>query len=126
RRLGLSMHAQLHPAGAREGRIRLGAMARDDNMDALKERGEGAPNGPVLERIRAYFADAAGTAARYLARPDGPRVGALAFNGWDTHINEGIAVGLLANLFGALDGAFHAVEIGVGNACKETVVAVLT
>ena len=126
RLLDLYNHTDPDLARALEGRIRLAAMARDGNMDAMQERGEGAPNGPVLERIRAYFADAAGTAARYLARPDGPRVGALAFNGWDTHINEGIAVGLLANLFGALDGAFHAIEIGVGNAWKETVVAVVT
>ena len=82
--------------------------------------------GLCLERIRAYFADAAGTAAKYLARPDGPRVGALAFNGWDTHINEGIATGLLANLFGALDGAFRAIETNMGDAWRETVVAVVT
>src|SRR4029079_8713065 len=56
----------------------------------------------------------------------GPRVGALAFNGWDTHINEGIASGLLANLFGALDGAFRAIETGTGDAWKDTVVAVVT
>lgn len=125
----LDLYSQTDPELARalEGRIRLAAMARDGNMDAMKERGEAGPaNGPVLERIRAYFADAAGTAAKYLARPDGPRVGALAFNGWDTHINEGIASGLLANLFGALDGAFHAIETGSGEAWNETVVAVVT
>ncbi|HEY3911444.1 MAG TPA: hypothetical protein VGM07_16375 [Stellaceae bacterium] len=37
--------------------------------------------------MRAYFADAAGTAAKFLAREDGPHVGALAFDGWDTHVN---------------------------------------
>jgi uncharacterized protein (DUF1501 family) len=101
-------------------------MARDGNMDAMKERGDGQPVAPGIERVRSYFADAAGTAAKYLARPDGPRVGALAFNGWDTHINEGIASGLLANLFGALDGAFHAIETGAGDAWPDTVVAVVT
>ena len=29
------------------------------------------------------------TAAKFLARPNGPRIGALAFDGWDTHANEG-------------------------------------
>jgi uncharacterized protein (DUF1501 family) len=101
-------------------------MARDGNMDAMTERGDAPLAAPVIERVRAYFADAAGTAAKYLARPDGPRVGALAFNGWDTHINEGIASGLLANLFGALDGAFHAIETGAGGAWADTVVAVVT
>lgn len=28
---------------------------------------------------------AAGAAANFMARADGPRVGALAFDGWDTH-----------------------------------------
>src|SRR5262245_56343291 len=35
-----------------------------------------------------YFAEAVGAAAKFLAQPDGPRVGALALNGWDTHYNE--------------------------------------
>jgi len=126
RLLDLYSHTDPELARALESRIRLAAMSRDGNMDAMKERGETPRSGPVLERIRAYFADAAGTAAKYLARPDGPRVGALAFNGWDTHINEGIASGQLANLFNALDGAFHAIETGSGEAWRDTVVAVIT
>ena len=81
---------------------------------------------PGIARLRAFFADAAGTAARYLARPDGPRVGALGFVGWDTHINEGAAMGQLANLLGALDGALAAVESNMGESWRETVVAVVT
>jgi len=124
----LDLYSHTDPALARalEGRIRLASMSREGNMDAMTLRSAGPPTGPLLERIRAYFADAAGTAAKYLARADGPRVGALAFNGWDTHINEGIAAGLLANLFGALDGAFRAIETNMGDAWRETVVAVVT
>ena len=81
---------------------------------------------PGIARVRAYFAEAAGTAARYLARPDGPRVGALGFVGWDTHINEGAAAGQLANLLGALDGALAAIETNMGDSWRETVVAVIT
>ena len=76
--------------------------------------------------MRAYFADAAGTAAKFLARADGPRIGALAFNGWDTHIDEGADSGRLATLLGALDGAIAAVEKNMGEAWRETVVAVVT
>jgi len=126
RLLDLYSHTDPELARALESRIRLAAMARDGNMDAMNERGDGAPAAPGIERVRSYFADAAGTAAKYLARPDGPRVGALAFNGWDTHINEGIASGLLANLFGALDGAFHAIETSAGGAWADTVVAIVT
>src|SRR5262249_5765685 len=81
---------------------------------------------PGIERVRAYFAEAAGTAARYLAKPDGPRVGAMGFVGWDTHIAEGAVTGQLANLLGALDGAFAAIETNMGEAWRETVVAVVT
>ena len=81
---------------------------------------------PIAARIRAYFAETAGAAARFLAKPDGPRVGALGYVGWDTHMNEGAAVGQLANLLGALDGAIAAIESGMGEAWRETAVAVVT
>jgi uncharacterized protein (DUF1501 family) len=94
-------------------------------MDAMTPR-EIVPGVVGMARVREYFAEAAGTAAKYLARPDGPRVGALAFNGWDTHANEGAIDGLLAGLLGALDGAIHAVETNMGDAWRETVVAIIT
>jgi uncharacterized protein (DUF1501 family) len=61
-----------------------------------------------------------------MARPDGPRGGALAFDGWDTHANEGAVNGRLAALLGALDGAIAAIEIGMGPTWRDTVVAVVT
>ena len=48
------------------------------------------------------------------------------FNGWDTHINEGALNGRLAALLGALDGAIAAIETNMGDAWRETVVAVVT
>src|SRR5262249_45163128 len=81
---------------------------------------------PGIARVRAFFAETAGTAARYLARADGPRVGAMGFVGWDTHINEGAASGQLAGLLGALDGALAAVETNMGAGWSETVVVVVT
>jgi uncharacterized protein (DUF1501 family) len=83
------------------------------------------PQGPGAA-VRAYFSEAAGAAAKFMARGDGPRVGALAFDGWDTHADEGAASGRLAALLGALDGALAAVESGMGDAWKETAVAVIT
>jgi uncharacterized protein (DUF1501 family) len=81
---------------------------------------------PGIARLRAYAAEVAGTAARILARADGPRVGAASFVGWDTHINEGAASGQLANLLGVLDGALAAIETNMGDVWRETVVAVIT
>jgi uncharacterized protein (DUF1501 family) len=87
---------------------------------------EGEPALVGMARVRKYFADAGGAAAKYLAQPDGPRVGALGFVGWDTHINEGAVGGALASLLGALDEAIAAIEKGMGDAWRETVVAVVT
>ncbi|HJU19941.1 MAG TPA: DUF1501 domain-containing protein, partial [Stellaceae bacterium] len=69
---------------------------------------------------------AAGTAAKFLARADGPRVGALAFDGWDTHVNEGPLTGRLADLLSALDGAIAAVATHMGGAWHDTAVIVVT
>jgi uncharacterized protein (DUF1501 family) len=69
---------------------------------------------------------AAAGAARLLARPDGPRLAALAFDGWDTHANEGGATGRLAQLLAGLDGALAAFEQGLGPAWTDTVVAIVT
>ena len=88
--------------------------ARAGGMDSVPPNVAQLPP-PGIARVRAYFAEAAGTAARYLARPDGPRVGAMGFVGWDTHINEGAASGQLANLLGALDGALAAIETNMGD-----------
>ena len=79
-----------------------------------------------LGRVRAFFAQSAGSAAKFLARADGPRVGALSFDGWDTHANEGAMNGRLALLLGALDGAIATVKTESGEAWKETVVAIIT
>ena len=57
---------------------------------------------------------AAEGAAKLLAADDGPRIAALAFDGWDTHVNEGGATGRLAQLLGGLDGALAAFEGGLG------------
>jgi uncharacterized protein (DUF1501 family) len=126
RLLDLYQHTDPKLAAALQARMRLAALgpAGPVDADANSDSALLAPAG--IARVRAYFADAAGTAARFLAKADGPRVGAVGFVGWDTHINEGAASGQLANLLGALDGALAAIETNMGDAWRETVVAVIT
>ncbi len=69
---------------------------------------------------------AAEGAARLLAADDGPRIAALAFDGWDTHVNEGGATGRLAQLLGGLDDALAALETGLGGHWRDTTVVVVT
>jgi uncharacterized protein (DUF1501 family) len=65
-------------------------------------------------------------AAKLMAADDGPRIAALAFDGWDTHANEGGAVGRLAQLLSGLDGALGELESGLGERWRDTVVVVAT
>jgi uncharacterized protein (DUF1501 family) len=125
RLLDLYQHTDPRLAVALEARIRLAALGPAGTSDDLMSDDALLPP-PGIARVRAIFAEAAGTAARFLAKPDGPRVGAMGFVGWDTHINEGAASGQLANLLGALDGALAAIETNMGEAWRETVVAVIT
>ncbi len=69
---------------------------------------------------------AAEGAAKLLAADGGPRIAALAFDGWDTHVNEGGATGRLAQLLGGLDDALKAFETGLGEHWKDTAVIVVT
>ncbi len=65
-------------------------------------------------------------AARLMAADDGPRIAALAFDGWDTHANEGGPVGRLAQLLSGLDGALAEFEGGLAERWRDTVVVVAT
>ena len=87
---------------------------------------QGRPGKGPGAAVRAYFAEAAGAAAKFMCRADGPRVGALSFDGWDTHADEGATNGRLATLLGALDGALGAIQSGMGDTWRDTVVVVTT
>ena len=122
----LDLYRHTDPALARvlEERMGLAAIAGAGGMNQ-QGANDAQPRG-AANAVRAYFEQSAGTAAKFLARADGPRIGALAFDGWDTHANEGALDGRLAALLGALDGAIAAIETNMGDAWRETVVAVIT
>jgi uncharacterized protein (DUF1501 family) len=91
-------------------------LASKQGMDSVK------PGGDVALAMR----NAAAGAARLIAADDGPRVAAMAFDGWDTHANEGGATGRLAQLLGGLDGAFAAFESELGPLWKDTAIVAIT
>jgi uncharacterized protein (DUF1501 family) len=78
--------------------------------------------GDAVEQMR----KAARGAARLMAAQAGPRIAALAFEGWDTHVAEGGATGRLAKLLGGLDDALAEFERTLGPAWDQTVIAVAT
>ncbi|MBV8753388.1 MAG: DUF1501 domain-containing protein [Hyphomicrobiales bacterium] len=124
RLLDLYRHTDPKLARALEGRRDLLAVGRAAGISAVTAPEDERTAG--FARLRRYFNDVAVTAAKYLARPDGPRVGAVGVSGWDTHINEGATAGVLANLLGALDGTIPAFEQNMGETWKETVVVFIT
>jgi uncharacterized protein (DUF1501 family) len=91
-------------------------MATKQGMDAIK------PGGDIGMAMR----KTAEGAARLIVADDGPRIAALAFDGWDTHVAEGGATGRLAQLLGGLDGAFAAFEAEMGARWSDTVVVAVT
>ncbi|MBZ9754841.1 DUF1501 domain-containing protein [Mesorhizobium sp. ESP6-5] len=95
-------------------------MALDDQMGAKTMKPKGGLDSAAGMR------QAAQGAARLIAADDGPRVAALAFDGWDTHVNEGGATGRLASLLGGLDGAFEEFEKGLGERWKDTAIVAIT
>jgi uncharacterized protein (DUF1501 family) len=123
--LDLYRHTDPTFAQVLEERLGLAAIAKAGGIADNKPGTPGVQGGGI-EQVRAYFAEAAGAAAKFLAAPEGPRIGALALDGWDTHVNEGAVNGRLANLLGALDGAIAAIKTNMGDAWRETVVTLVT
>jgi uncharacterized protein (DUF1501 family) len=114
----MNLYAHKDPALAATLKAGLDAdqMATKQGMDAIK------PGGDIAMAMR----KTAEGAARLIVADDGPRIAALAFDGWDTHVNEGGATGRLAQLLGGLDGAFAAFEAEMGPRWKDTVVVAVT
>jgi uncharacterized protein (DUF1501 family) len=111
----LELYAQRDPGLSKaltQGLQLARAAARDDAMRPA----------PGVGAMRV----AARGVAKLMAADDGPRISALAFDGWDTHANEGGPVGRLAQLLGGLDGAFAEFEQGLGPRWSNTAVVVVT
>ena len=103
RLLELYQHRDPALASALKQGLALDKAAQGDDM-----KPKPGTNGVAAMRLVARGA------AKLMAADDGPRIGALAFDGWDTHANEGGPVGRLAQLLGGLDGALAEFETGLG------------
>ena len=101
----MDLYSQRDPALAKAlaAGLQLDKAAQGDDM-----KPKPGTNGAAAMRLVARGA------AKLMAADDGPRIAALAFDGWDTHANEGGATGRLATLLGGLDGALAEFESGLG------------
>lgn len=111
----LDLYAQRDPALSR-------ALTQGLQLDKIAARDQRVRPSPGVGVMKL----AAQGVAKLMAADDGPRIAALAFDGWDTHANEGGPVGRLAQLLGGLDSAFAEFEQGLGDRWRNTAVAVIT
>ena len=116
RLLDLYQHADLKLATALREGVAADRMASAGGMDSVKPGGD----------VAALMVKSAEGAARLMRADDGPRIAAMAFDGWDTHSDEGGASGRLAQLLGGLDGAFGVIEKDLGPVWGQTVVVAIT
>ncbi|WP_339039457.1 DUF1501 domain-containing protein [Bradyrhizobium symbiodeficiens] len=101
------------------------AMALSQGLQ-LDKAASGADMKPKPGNAVAQMRQVARGAAKVMAADDGPRIAALAFDGWDTHAKEGGPIGRLAFLLGGFDGALAELESGLGERWRDTVVVVAT
>ena len=113
----MDLYAHRDPAlgSALSAGLQLDKAAQGDDM-----KPKPGTNGAAAMRLVARGA------AKLMSADDGPRIAALAFDGWDTHANEGGATGRLAQLLGGLDGALAEFESGLGERWRDTVIVVAT
>ena len=118
----LDLYAHRDPAlgAALRAGLDTEKMATQGGMSQEAKKNKGGMDSPGGMR------QAAAGAAKLLAAPEGPRVAALAFDGWDTHQNEGAGAGQLANWLSGLDGAFEEFEKGLGERWKDATIVAIT
>jgi uncharacterized protein (DUF1501 family) len=121
----LYRHTDPMLAAALESSATLAAVAKDSGLD-MGDDGDYRRAAPGIAKFKAYLTEAMTAAGKYLGHRDGPRVAAIAVDGWDTHSNEGVAEGRLAQILGGLDGAIATFEATMGDAWRETAVAFIT
>ncbi|WP_206936308.1 DUF1501 domain-containing protein [Roseococcus thiosulfatophilus] len=103
------------------------ALRRGAALDGVMQADPEAMGAPAARQagLPDFTTDAA-AAARIMARPDGPRVAAISYGGWDTHNNQGPVQGQLGRGLAALDAALGALRAGLLPVWRDTVVAVVT
>lgn len=101
--------------------IETGALVQSADMPDKKRGGAGWRGGGP-----AAYRGLAEAAARLLSAPGGPAVVVLSFDGWDTHANQGAALGQLAARFAGLDDALRALKSGMGPTWANTAALVVT
>lgn len=106
-----------------EARDKVLAHALREGVDLDRLTRGMAPGDAMKMKGRPDFASDAATAAKLLARPDGPRIGMMNLLGWDTHTAED---NRLDRQLASLDDALGAMQDGLAGAWDDTAILVIT
>lgn len=101
-------------ADALNAAVRANAVAMDAGADGMAA-GNHRRIAPLAE-----------VAARFLKDPAGPTAAVIDMGGWDTHANQGAALGALARNLAALDDGIDAFKREVGPAWSNTAIILAT
>jgi len=82
--------------------------------------------GDAQVRNQRSVAALARVAANFLKQPEGPIAAMIETTGWDTHANQGLALGALARNLAALDDGVMALKTELGPAWADTIVVIVT
>lgn len=110
--------------GVLEAGIRTDLIIRDDI--GLEESSEMLFVRRKRGNLTSVFERAARGAGRLMSSPEGPRIGALSYDGWDTHSNDGILQGRLFRQLSALDHAVGVLRTEMEAVWDQTVIAIVT
>ena len=120
-----------HTDPALRARARGAHRPRRDRARRRHGTDAGRTTGPVVQaggiaQVRAYFAEAAGAAAKFLAAPTARASARSPSTAGTPTSTRARSSGRLADLLGALDGAIAAIETNMGAAWRDTVVVLVT
>ena len=82
-----------------------------------------AVQGKAGKRAGVQLPQTMSAAARFMGKPEGPRIGFVEDSGWDTHGNQ---AGVLARKLTELDNALRAYREGMGTQWSRTAVLIVT
>jgi uncharacterized protein (DUF1501 family) len=109
------LHAALEQAVGVHG-IADGAT---QGMGKMKQGPKGLANKQAMESTVTAV-------GKILSDPKGPRIATIELGGWDTHAQQGLDRGALANNFAALDAGFGAIKPAMGALWDKTVILAAT
>jgi uncharacterized protein (DUF1501 family) len=109
------------------------AMAGDAATKGAAMTAQPADKSSVLAKAQqgkarggARYTEVIRAAASFLRKDDGPQIAVFDATGWDTHANEGAALGQLGARLGALDAGLRTLKEQLGAVWRDTAVLIAT